>query len=60
MGTVRTMVFIEDGDGVFDAPIDKGWRLAQEHATNGAKIHTGFKNFMTDMECENVFACTWE
>lgn len=60
MGTVRIMVFIEDRDGVFDAPIDKVWRLAQEHATNGAKIHPGFKNFMTDMEGENVFASTWE
>ena len=54
------MVFIEDGEGIFDASIDKVWKLAQAHATDGAKIHPRFKNFKTDMEGENVFTCTWE
>ena len=36
---VITMVFIEDREGIFDAPIDKVWKLAMAHSTEGAKIH---------------------
>jgi hypothetical protein len=33
------MAFIEDREGVFDASIDKVWKLAKAHSTEGAKIH---------------------
>jgi hypothetical protein len=32
----------------------------QAHIIDGAKIHTRFKNIITDMESENVFLCSWE
>ncbi len=54
------MVFIEDREGVFDAPIDKVWRLAQAHATEGSKIHPGAKNVVTEMLSENTFVNGWD
>jgi hypothetical protein len=54
------MVFIEDREGVFDAPIDKVWRLAQAHATEGPKIHPGAKNVVTEMLSENTFVNGWD
>ncbi len=41
------MVFIEDREGVFDATIDKVWKLAQAHFTDGSKIHPRAKNLVT-------------
>lgn len=38
------MVFIEDRQGIFDAPIDKVWKLAQAHSIEDSKIHPGAKN----------------
>jgi hypothetical protein len=55
-----SMVFIEDRDGVFNASIDKVWKLVQAHVADGAKIHPRFKNITTDIENENTFTCTWE
>ncbi len=54
------MVFIEDREGIFDASIDKVWRLAQAHATEGSKIHPGTRNIVTEMLSENTFVNTWE
>ncbi len=54
------MVFIEDRESVFDAPIDKVWRLAQAHATEGSKIHPGAKNVVTEMLSENTFVNGWD
>ena len=54
------MVFIEDRDGVFDAPIDKVWKLTKAHATEGSKIHPGAKNVHTEMINEQVFINSWE
>ena len=54
------MVFIEDRDGVFDAPIDKVWELAKAHSTEGAKIHPDAKNVTTEMINEQVFINSWE
>jgi hypothetical protein len=49
------MVFIEDREGVFDASIDKVWKLAKAHSTEGAKIHPSAKNVATEMINEQVF-----
>jgi hypothetical protein len=54
------MVFIEDREGVYDAPIDKVWKLTQAHATDCASIHPGFKNIMIETVGENDFITTWE
>jgi len=54
------MVFIEDREGVFDAPIDKVWKLAKAHSTEGAKIHPDAKNVVTEMINEQVFINSWE
>jgi hypothetical protein len=32
------MVFIEDREGIFDAPIDKVWKLAKAHSAEGSKF----------------------
>jgi len=57
---VITMVFIEDREGIFDAPIDKVWKLAMAHSTEGAKIHPSAKNVVTEMINEQVFINSWE
>jgi hypothetical protein len=54
------MVFIEDREGVFDAPIDKVWKLAKAHAIEGSKIHPSAKNVTTEMINEQVFINSWE
>lgn len=60
MKILLRMVFIEDRDGIFNASIDKVWKLVQAHVADGAKIHPGFKNIETEMENDNTFICTWE
>jgi hypothetical protein len=54
------MVFVEDREGIFDAPIDKVWRLAKAHATEGSKIHPGAKNVVTEMTSESTFVNGWD
>jgi hypothetical protein len=54
------MVFIEDREGVFDAPIDKVWKLAKAHYTEGSKIHPNAKNVTTEMINEQVFINSWQ
>jgi hypothetical protein len=54
------MVFIEDKEGVFDAPIDKVWKLAQAHFTEGSKIHPGAKDIVTEMINEQTFTNSWK
>ena len=39
------MVFIEDREGIFDAPIDKVWKLAKAHSVEGLKIHPSAKKY---------------
>ena len=60
MEILLRMVFIEDKDGIFNASINKVWKLVQAHVTDAAKIHPDFKNIATEMEDQNVFTCTWE
>jgi hypothetical protein len=54
------MVFIEDRQGIFDAPIDKVWNLARAHSTEGSKIHPGAKNIVTEMINERIFTNSWD
>ncbi len=60
MKILLRMVFIEDREGVFNASIDKVWKLVRAHVADSGKIHPRFKNIVTDMECQNVFICSWE
>ncbi len=53
------MVFIEDREGIFDAPIDKVWKLVQAHITEGSKIHPRAKNVVTEMLDDNIFINSW-
>lgn len=54
------MVFVEDREGVFDAPIDKVWKLAKAHFTDGSKIHPRAKNLVTSMLNEHSFTNSWD
>ena len=54
-----TMVFIEDREGVFDAPIDKVWKLTKAHSTEGSQIHPSAKNVTIEMINEQVFINSW-
>ena len=56
---VIVMVFIEDRESIFDAPIDKVWRLAKAHSSEGSKIHPSFKNIETRMLNDNTFINSW-
>ncbi len=53
------MVFIEDREGVFDASIDKVWKLVQAHTKEGSKIHPSAKNVVTEMLDDNTFINSW-
>jgi hypothetical protein len=56
---IPVMVFIEDREGIFDAPIDKVWKLAKAHSIEGSKIHPSAKNIETTMLDENTFINSW-
>jgi hypothetical protein len=56
---IPVMVFIEDREGIFDAPIDKVWKLAKAHSAEGSKIHPSAKNIETTMLDENTFINSW-
>ena len=54
------MVFIEDREGEFDAPIDKVWKFVQLHFTHRTKIHPHIKNLVTEMPDNNTFIISWD
>jgi hypothetical protein len=54
------MVYIEDREGVFDAPLDKVWELVKAHTTEGSLIHPSAKNLITNLLNENTFINTWD
>jgi hypothetical protein len=56
---IPIMVFIEDREGIFDAPIDKVWKLAKAHSVEGSKIHPSAKNIETTMSDDNTFINSW-
>jgi hypothetical protein len=53
------MVFIEDREGIFDASIDKVWKLVQAHVKEGSIIHPSAKNVVTEMLDDNTFINSW-
>ncbi len=56
---IPAMVFIEDREGIFDAPIDKVWKLAKAHSSKDSKIHPSAKNIETTMLDDNTFINSW-
>ncbi|HEX7206877.1 MAG TPA: hypothetical protein VF233_01760 [Nitrososphaeraceae archaeon] len=53
------MVFIEDREGIFDASIDKVWKLVQAHVKEGSVIHPSAKNVVTELLDDNTFINSW-
>jgi len=53
------MVFIEDREGIFDASIDKVWKLVQAHVKEGSIIHPSAKNVVTELLDNNTFINSW-
>jgi hypothetical protein len=53
------MVFIEDREGIFDASIDKVWKLVQAHVKEGPIIHPSAKNVVTELLDDNTFINSW-
>jgi hypothetical protein len=53
------MVFIEDREGIFDASIDKVWKLVQAHVKEGSIIHPSAKNVVTELLDDNTFINSW-
>lgn len=47
------MIFIEDREGVFDASIDKVWKLVQAPTKEESKIHPSAKSVVTEMLDDN-------
>lgn len=54
------MVFIKDEGGIFQAPIDKVWKLVQLHSTELTNIHSGVKNPTTETLSETSGITTWD
>src|SRR5438105_1102120 len=54
------MVFIEDAESEFDAPLDVVWKLNQAHATDSARIHPNSRNPQMEMLKETTFTMSWE
>jgi hypothetical protein len=54
------MVFIEDIGSIFDAPLDKVWKLGEAHTKEGNKIHPNTRNNKTEMVDDTTFITSWE
>jgi hypothetical protein len=54
------MVFIEDIGSIFDAPLDKVWKLGEAHAKEGNKIHPNTRNNKTEIVNDTTFINSWE
>ncbi|HEY6536667.1 MAG TPA: hypothetical protein VIY08_12840 [Candidatus Nitrosocosmicus sp.] len=54
------MVFIEDGNGIYDAPLNKVWELVKKHTTERSLIHQNAKNVTTNLLSENTSIHSWE
>ncbi len=37
--TILIMIFIEDGEGIFDVPLDKVWEPVNAYTIEGSRIH---------------------
>jgi hypothetical protein len=56
---ITDMVFIEDREGIFDASMDKVWKLVQVHVKEGSIIHPSAKNVVTELLDDNTFINSW-
>ena len=54
------MVFIVDDGSVFEAPLDKVWKLVEAHNTDGPKIHPEMKNITQEEVSKNAVIIGWE
>ncbi|HZA06513.1 MAG TPA: hypothetical protein VE619_02310 [Nitrososphaeraceae archaeon] len=54
------MVFIEDIGSIFDAPLDKVWKLGEAHIKEGNKIHPNTRNNKTEMVNDTTFINSWK
>ncbi len=54
------MVYIVDEGSVYDAPLDRVWKLGEAHATNIKEIHPSFLNYRSEKVGENAQLNTWE
>ncbi len=54
------MVHIVDEGSVYDAPVDRVWKLGQAHQTDSGKIHPGFLNYNSEPIAENTDLRSWE
>jgi hypothetical protein len=53
------MTFIQDA-GVFEAPLEMVWKLAEDHVEQGNKIHPNTRNNKTEIIGETSFINSWE
>ncbi len=54
------MVFVIDEGAVYDAPLDKIWKLNMAHGSSMAKIHPGAKNPIFEQLSDTVFRASYE
>ena len=54
------MTFIQDSGGIFEAPLEMVWKLAEDHAEHGNKIHPDTRNNKTEIIGETSFINSWE
>ena len=54
------MVFIEHIGSIFDAPVDKVWKLGEAHIKEGNKIHPNTRNNKMEMVNDTTFINSWE
>ncbi|MFQ6010655.1 MAG: hypothetical protein ACE5KG_00575, partial [Nitrososphaerales archaeon] len=54
------MVFVLDQGAVYDAPLDKIWKLNMAHGTDMAKIHPGAKDPKFEQLSDTVFRASYE
>ena len=59
-GRGAAMVYVEEEEAYFDAPLDKIWRLLQAHSRESAKIHPQHTNQGGRQVGENVSEVSWE
>nr|ABZ07732.1 hypothetical protein ALOHA_HF4000ANIW141A21ctg1g16 [uncultured marine microorganism HF4000_ANIW141A21] len=53
------MVFVFDEGAVYDAPIDKIWKLNMAHGSSMAKIHPGAKDPKFEQLSDTVFQASY-
>src|SRR5918995_6119255 len=54
------MAFIQDSGGIFEAPLEMIWKLAEDHLEHGNKIHPNTRNNKTEIMGESSFINSWE